>query len=106
MPPPNIIGWSNNNYEANGNVILLMRTPYFDYSERMDIERDFSHQLRLELSNAVSSKEIIQGHRMKNYGRLLIKLLASEQRPVFYTLAMQSTLCSGDLESRPTPMSM
>lgn len=104
MPPPNIIGWSNNNYEANGNVILLMRTPYFDYSERMDIERDFSHQLRLELSNAVSSKEIIQGHRMKNYGRLLIKLLASEQRPVFYTLAMQSTFCSGDIESRPMPM--
>ncbi len=100
MPPPKINGWSNDNYEANGNVILLMQLPYFDYSERMDIERDFSYQLRLEFENIASRKKMANGHRIENYGKLLNGLFNSEQLPKFYTLAEQSTLCNGNIESK------
>lgn len=67
LPPPNFFGWSTGSYEANGNILLLLKPPYFDYSVGLDIERDFVHQLRSELSNAARRSELAFGHRMENY---------------------------------------
>jgi hypothetical protein len=107
LPPPNFFGWSTGSYEANGNIILLLAPPYFDYSAGTDIERDFVHQLRSELSSASGRSELAFGHRMKNYTDLLMWFTGSgiqlrsrptlnepaDIRPIAYTLALQSRLC-------------
>jgi hypothetical protein len=99
MPPPSLNGWSNDNYEANGNVVLLMQLPHFDYSERVDIERDFSYQLRIELENVRTRKGMANGHRMSKYLDLTTRLLYSPtQLPMFYTQSKQLDLCTGNLE--------
>lgn len=67
LPPPNFFGWSNQGYEANGSILLLLRPPYFDYSVGNDIERDFVHQLRTEIKNAGDRELLAYGHRMSNY---------------------------------------
>src|SRR6476659_7246593 len=41
LPPPNFFGWTNDSYQGNGNILLLLRPPNFDYSQGIDIERDF-----------------------------------------------------------------
>jgi pimeloyl-ACP methyl ester carboxylesterase len=112
MPPPNFFGWSNESYQANGSIFLLLKPPYFDYSVGIDIERDFTYQLRLDLENRDATKMLAYGHRMNNYFSLLIDfmprgLMANAKReegvfgytsvpdlqPVTYTLALQSKLC-------------
>lgn len=113
LPPPNFFGWSTGSYEANGNILLLLAPPYFDYSVGLDIERDFAHQLRSELSNAAGRSGLAVGHRMKNYKDLLfwftgqgIQLRSepklnepSDIRPIAYSLALQSRLCPPQLRA-------
>jgi pimeloyl-ACP methyl ester carboxylesterase len=71
LPPPNFLGWSTRGYEANGNILLLLAPPYFDYSVGQDIERDFAHQLRTELKNTAKRSDLAFGHRMANYKDIL-----------------------------------
>lgn len=111
LPPPNFFGWSTGSYEANGNILLLLAPPFFDFSVGLDIERDFVHQLRSELSNASARSELAFGHRMKNYSDLLlwftgagIQLRSEPQlnepsdiRPIAYSLPLQSRLCPPQL---------
>lgn len=112
MPPPNFFGWTNESYQANGNIFLLLSPPYFDYSIGIDIERDFAYQLRLELENKGATNMLALGHRMDHYFSRLIHFMPSglianpknepgqsgytgvpELQPVTYTLALQSKLC-------------
>jgi len=106
LPPPSFFGWTNQNYQANGNLLLLLKPPYFDYSVGIDIERDFTHQLRTELNNVNDRQALVFGHRMKNYDELVYELspmgirLVENQPdlvPVSYTLKQQSTLCPARL---------
>jgi hypothetical protein len=104
LPPPNFFGWTNNSYEASGNLLLLLYPPYFDYSVGVDIERDFTYQLRRELANAVGRKKLALGHRMDNYYALLLHysrqyLYSSEEDiyPVSYQLSQQSKMCPSNL---------
>lgn len=106
LPPPNFSGWSNNNYEASGNLFLMLKPPDFDFSKGIDIERDFMHQLRSELNNASSREKLAFGHRMNNYEDLLRKFTpggllngndADELQPVSYQLSMQSEFCPARL---------
>ncbi|SOE87994.1 Lipase (class 3) [Caballeronia arationis] len=101
LPPPNFFGWSTGGYEANGNIVLLLRPPYFDYSIGIDIERDFTHQLRLELANGANHDKLAYGHRMKNYDlsifRISPKVMAlytgGSLKPISYTMELQTKLC-------------
>lgn len=102
LPPPNFFGWTNNSYEAGGNLLLLLRPPYFDYSVGIDIERDFTYQLRLELANAVGRERLALGHRMTSYDDLLFLYTAKgvsywpqpgDISPVSYQLSLQSRMC-------------
>ncbi|MDI1224138.1 MULTISPECIES: lipase family protein [Acinetobacter] len=100
LPAPNFFGWTNNSYEAGGNLLLLLKPPYFDYSEGIDIERDFTYQLRHELANATGRKKLALGHRMVSYFSLLKKYSAEsagikgeEISPVSYQLSQQTTMC-------------
>jgi hypothetical protein len=113
LPPPNFIGWSTGSYQGSGNILLLLRPPYFDYSQGVDIERDFVNQLRLELGNRLANGLLAFGHRMDNYKSLLGWFIsrdtpvgaprpASELKPVSYQLARQQELCPKDLV-RPLP---
>jgi predicted lipase len=106
LPPPNFFGWSNEGYQANGNLLLLLKKPYFDYSEGIDIERDFMAQLRTEFANSKSNEKLAFGHRISNYSRS-VWWLSSNGRlamadpgdivPVSYTLSMQNDYCSPKL---------
>lgn len=112
LPPPNFFGWTNNSYEAGGNLLLLLRPPYFDYSVGIDIERDFTNQLRLELANAVGRERLALGHRMNSYDDLLFLYTAKgfhywpepgDISPVSYQLSLQSKMCSHKLLKSETP---
>lgn len=96
LPPPNFFGWTTGGYEANGNVLLLLKPPYFDFSRGMDIERDFTHQLRSELGNSVNRIKLAFGHRMQNYETLL-KAISVGLRAVSYQLSEQTALCPAQL---------
>jgi hypothetical protein len=103
LPPPNFFGWSTGSYEANGNLLLLLAPPHFDYSIGIDIERDFMHQLREDLANAAKREQLAFGHRMDRYAKL-IQSFGRDQygmpvalRPVSYQLADQQTLCPARL---------
>jgi len=112
LPPPNFFGWSNESYQANGNIFLLLKPPHFDYSIGIDIERDFAYQLRLDLENKDATKVLAYGHRMSSYYSLLRSFMPSglmenaktesgvfsytgvpDLQPVTYTLLLQSKLC-------------
>lgn len=114
LPPPNFFGWSNESYQANGNIFLLLDPPYFDYSIGIDIERDFTYQLRLELHNKGVTQRLAYGHRMDNYYSLLTAFIpfgmmylatlnesvdryesVPDLKPISYTLNLQSKLCPG-----------
>jgi hypothetical protein len=116
LPPPNFFGWSNESYQANGNIFLLLNPPYFDYSVGIDIERDFVYQLRLDLDNKHATKMLAYGHRMDHYVKQLFNfdpdglvmraikaptggqyIGVPELQPVTYTLALQKTLCPPQL---------
>lgn len=117
MPPPNFFGWSNESYQANGNIFLLLKPPYFDYSVGIDIERDFAYQLRLEVENKGVTKMLAFGHRMDHYATqlgkfdplgLMMKPIKSpagdligvpDLQPVTYTLALQSQLCPAQVDT-------
>lgn len=104
MPPPNFFGWTTGSYEANGNLLLLLAPPHFDYSAGLDIERDFEHQLRAELENAAKREKLAFGHRMDHYDRLMSSFSRDRYgavralKPVAYRLAQQQTLCPARLE--------
>jgi hypothetical protein len=113
LPPPNFFGWTNNSYEGNGNILLLLRPPNFDYSQGLDIERDFMHQLRLELDNRRADGRLVFGHRMDNYTSLLSWFTGNAStgvgaaapnrlQPVSYQLSRQGELCPQGLV-RPNP---
>lgn len=83
-------------------MLLLLRPPYFDYSVGIDIERDFTYQLRLELANAVGRERLALGHRMTSYDDLLFLYTAKgvsywpqpgDISPVSYQLSLQSKMC-------------
>lgn len=111
MPPPNFFGWSNESYQSNGNIFLLLSPPYFDYSVGIDIERDFAYQLRIEFENKGATKMLAYGHRMDHYAKQLSNFYSDnlmmkakkapdgtyvgvpDLQPVTYTLALQKTLC-------------
>lgn len=101
LPPPNFFGWSTDSYQGNGNVLLLLKPPSFDYSQGLDIERDFMHQLRLELENRRADGRLVFGHRMENYTRLLGWFTGASTppvnpttlQPVSYQLSRQAALC-------------
>lgn len=112
LPPPNFFGWSNESYQANGNVFLMLQPPYFDYSVGIDIERDFVWQLRLDLENRQATDVLAYGHRMTSYYQRLWGFtpaglvdgprpqpdvdgdtVGAGVHPVTYTLALQSRLC-------------
>lgn len=119
LPPPNFFGWSKENYQANGNILLLLTPPYFDYSIGIDIERDFINQLRLELKNLSNRDLLAFGHRMNNYqdllewfdprglqiqtlherkGTRLVQLDMIKLRPISYTLREKDKLCPAKLK--------
>ncbi|GJH15005.1 lipase family protein [Caballeronia novacaledonica] len=101
MPPPNFFGWVSGGYEANGNLLLLMKPPYFDYSVGIDVERDFTYQLRTELENAGKRELLAYGHRMLSYSyvmkvnsaRELATSGSNDLIPISYTAAQQRSLC-------------
>lgn len=103
LPPPNFFGWSTNSYEANGNILLLLKAPYFDYSVNTDIERDFVQQLRTELANVSQKEHLAFGHRMRSY-KTAVKAISADVlarigddlQPVAYKASLQKKLC-------PTP---
>jgi hypothetical protein len=105
LPPPNFFGWKTGGYEANGNVLLLLKPPYFDYSMGIDIERDFVYQLRTELTNNQNKEILAFGHRMPNYYSLVYEISpqyvafegGKELVPVSYTLKSQNQLCPPQL---------
>lgn len=109
LPPPNFFGWSNGSYESNGNLFLLLKPPYFDYSVGIDIERDFIKQLRTELANLRDRQKLAYGHRVDNYDNLLY-LYSPEGisfwkepgdiLPVSYQLSMQAELCTKRLSGQ------
>lgn len=117
MPPPNFFGWSNESYQANGNIFLILRPPFFDLSIGIDIERDFTYQLRLELENKGATRILAYGHRMENYLSRLNELAPpgspdetkhggvsyhrDDLRPVSYRLAFQSKLCPAQVAATP-----
>jgi len=111
LPPPNFFGWTNDSYQGNGNILLLLRPPNFDYSQGIDIERDFMHQLRLELENRRTDGRLVFGHRMDNYTTLLgwftkastppIDPTATVLQPAWYQLSRQSELCPQGLTNPP-----
>jgi hypothetical protein len=115
LPPPNFLGWSTGSYEANGNILLLLTPPYFDYSVSQDIERDFVNQLRTELTNTAKRSELAFGHRMSNYEDILfwftgagIQLRSKPKTneptdivPISYRLDFQSKLCPSQLKYQP-----
>jgi hypothetical protein len=111
MPPPSFFGWTTGGYEGNGNLVLLLKPPQFDYSQDADIERDFVYQLRLELENRGTDGRIVFGHRMDNYTSLLSWFTGDGRtttasdvfgrlQPVSYKQSLQSDLCPQGL-SRP-----
>lgn len=109
VPPPNFFGWTTQSYQANGSLLLLLRPPYFDYSVGIEIERDFVHQLRTELSNVKTKELLAYGHRMSNYlasvGAFTPKAILNADDPlkmadavvkpipVAYSLKNQTALC-------------
>ena len=104
LPPPNFWGWSNGSYQANGNVLLLLLPPFFDFSVGLDIERDFVHQLRTELTNQAKHEDLAFGHRMSQYTALLQSFArpappgrSPAMTPVSYRLAQQAQLCPARL---------
>ena len=105
LPPPNFFGWSTGGYEANGNLVLLLAPPYFDYSVGIDIERDFTHQLREDLANALGKQKLAYGHRMDHYGDLIASFgrdrfgATVDLKPVSYRLAQQDQLCPARLSA-------
>lgn len=120
LPPPNFFGWSTESYQSNGNLLLLLAPPYFDYSIGIDIERDFIHQLRTEFINGKNRQAFVFGHRMDSYRHHVNALtelsilqrnrrssdnifggVAAEQlTPVSYSLRMQKALCPPKLLPR------
>lgn len=119
LPPPNFFGWTKESYQANGNILLLLAPPYFDYSIGIDIERDFAYQLRLELKNLSNRNLLAFGHRMANYEDLMhwfrpAGLLAQtglarhkgtissmemiKLRPVSYQFTLRDKLCPAKLK--------
>lgn len=119
LPPPNFFGWTTESYQANGNILLLLAPPYFDYSIGIDIERDFAYQLRIELENLSNRDLLAFGHRMSNYEDLMFwfgpsglqiqtssarhkRTIPSKEmiklRPVFYSLNLRDRLCPAKLE--------
>jgi hypothetical protein len=103
LPPPNFFGWSTESYQANGNILLLLAPPYFDYSVGIDIERDFVYQLRSELQNVSEREKLAFGHRMKNYDDLVQNItptgLSMEKtlKPISYNFSLQKQLCPAKL---------
>lgn len=113
MPPPNFFGWATGGYESNGNLLLLLKPPYFDYSVGIDIERDFTYQLRTELTNSTSHEVLAFGHRMSSYiyvmradsSSSVARAQIKDLIPISYTAKQQGSLCpprlgaaSADLE--------
>jgi hypothetical protein len=83
----------------------MLKPPYFDYSIGIDIERDFTYQLRTELTNKKNKDVLAYGHRMEHYQDLILdvspRTLASTDAPnlvpISYTLKMQRSLCPARL---------
>ena len=91
------MGWSNNNYRPNGINIILLNHGFYDLSTDGDIERDFSEQLRTEISNANVHEKIAIGHRMGSYMLMINDLRISPREARFYTLANQKDLCERNI---------
>lgn len=103
LPPPNFWGWTSNSYETGGNLLLLLKPPFFDYSIGVDIERDFMQQLRIELNSPLNHDKLANGHRMGNY---LARLQAYSNNPagnaapglfsipVYYEKSLQNKVCT------------
>jgi len=112
LPPPGFFGWAKENYQANGNLFLLLKPPYFDHSIGIDITRDFINQLRLEYKNKRQEGALAFGHRMANYDALMDYFTPfilihgdgtgpiepiQEPIPVTYQIKNQKALCPAGL---------